>query len=74
MATTAHQLAPLADPAADSLVDPYDDADNTRTVELPAFVFPMALRTTEVTVPEGDSLESIIDNELYLRECEDSDR
>lgn len=69
MATTAHKRIPLADPAHAAHEDALDDADNTRTVELPAFVYPRALRTNELTMPVGDCLESIIESELYLREC-----
>lgn len=50
------------------------DDEQTHTVELPAFIYTSrALKTHDVELPEGDCLETIIDNELNLREWGDSE-
>jgi hypothetical protein len=50
------------------------DDEQTHTVELPAFIYTSrALKTNDVVLPDGDCLETIIDNELELREWGDSE-
>ena len=68
--STAHpiDLVDFEDAPEGAAAD-HGDEEQTHTVELPAFIYTSrALRTNDVTLPEGDCLETIIDNELNLRE------
>ena len=73
--SNAHQidLVEFHEAPGDAAANHGDD-EHTHTVELPAFVYTSrALKTNDVTLPVGDCLETIIDNELYLREWADGE-